>query len=544
MVFRIVLPVVFVLAAAPAVADRIEGQARVAHVTVFPQGAAIRWNVDLAAAPGAHELILPDLPQGIDPSSLRIEAEGARIGAVALQSGRALPSDTPEPAAVTEARARLTTARDALVDFEAGIAARQAAAQAWQERAGITRDLMRGDARVAAVDLQAMVDQAGGMVTDYLARAAAETREADLMANRRDEVQRAVQRAEEHLAAVIDENAGHETLVVALETTGQPARLTLTGFTDAASWAPDYDLRLDRASGQMVLERGLVVQQSSGTDWQDVTLTLSTARPSDQSTATEVPSWLPRIAQPSSPVVRRSAPMEMADMEAGGYVAPVVDVEPVIMESAALASIGMTVAYDYPSPVTIRNDADSLRLKLDQTSIQTEVLAEAAPRYDITAYLLAETTNTTGEPILPGNATLYLDGALVGRTMLDLIAPDDDLHIGFGPLDGITAELRVPEETEGDRGIIRRSNQLIQTETLIVRNLTDQEWPLRVVDRIPVSTQEDLTVKWTADPAPSETDPDGRRGVLYWQAPLAAGETREITLRTELGWPDGQELYR
>ncbi|MBU3031096.1 DUF4139 domain-containing protein [Paracoccus marinaquae] len=544
MTVRIVFPVLFAVFAVPALAERIEGQARTEHVTVFPQGAAIRWQVDLEAAAGTHELILPDLPQGLDPASLRVEAEGARIGSVSLQTARALPGEAPESAAVTEARTRLGDARDALIRFDADVAARRASAEAWRERAGITRDLMRGDSRVDADDLQAMVDEAGGMVADYLARAAAETRDADLMANRRDDVLRGVEQAEQHLAAVIDEAEAHDTLLVALEVAQSPARLTLTGFTGAAGWQPAYDLRLDRASNRLLLERGVIVQQSSGGDWRDVTLTLSTARPSDQSAPTEVMPWFPRIGDPDQiarPRLQSSMGRAADDMaEAAMFDAELA--APVVVETAIVDTGGPAVVYDYPAPVTIRNNADALRLKLDEKTLSPRVFAEATPRFDQTAFLMVEGTNTLNEPILPGTATLHVDGTMIGQTYLDLIVPGDDLRLGFGALDGLTAELRIPEASEGDRGIIRRSNQQTRTETLILRNLTGEDWPLRIVDRIPVATQEDLTVTWRAAPEPSETDPDGRRGLLYWQQDLAAGETREIILTTELRWPEGMVL--
>lgn len=540
---RILSSVLFVLIAAPALAERIEMQPRTTHVTVFPQGAAIDWRIDLDAAPGTHELVVPGLPQGLDPASLRLQADGAHIGAVSLQTTRALPGNAPESAAVTEARDGLAQAQEALIRFDGEVAALRATADSWRERAAITRDLMRGDDRIPPGDLQAMVDEAGGMVADYLTRATAGNREADLMANRRPEMLREVQLAEEHLAAVLDEAAHHATLLVTVETTEKPAQLTLTGFTGAAGWQPDYDLRLDRAAGTLELGRGLVVHQSSGTDWRDVTLTLSTTRPADQNEPTRIDPWMPRIGDPKA-MLERQARTNM------GYAAGALQEEAVfdapppapIIEMAQADTSGIAVVYDYPTPVTIRDGADALRLKLDRKNLSPDLFAEAAPRFDATAFLMAETANTLDEPILPGLATLYLDGTMVGQTDLDLTVPGDDLRLGFGPIDGLTAELRVPDASEGDRGIIRRSNQQSRTETLIVRNLTREDWPLRIVDRVPVSAQDDLKVTWQADPTPTETDPDGRRGVLFWQQDLPAGDTREITLTTELRWPEGQVL--
>lgn len=531
---RILYPLLLTLIAAPAMAERIETQPRTAHVTVFPTGAAIDWQVDLDVAPGTHQLVLPGLPQGLDPSGLRLRAEGARIGAVSLQTDRALPDEAPESTAIAAARDRLAGAQEALIRFDADVAGRRAAADSWRERVAITRDLTRGDSRIEPGDLQATVDAAGGLIAEYMARAAEADGEADLLDNRRLELQRAVERAEAHLAAVTDETARHATLLVEVETTESPAQLTLSGFTDAAGWRPDYDLRLDRAGGRLELGRGLVVQQASGVDWQDVTLTLSTARPVDQIAPTVVNEWIPLLVDPA---VRKL----VSDVVSAGAALAEPVPEPIVVMASADTS-GIAVVYDYPAPVTIRDGADALRLRLDEKALTPELLAEAAPRFDTTAFLMAETANTLDEPILPGTATLYLDGAMVGRTELKLTMPGEDLRLGFGPLDGMTAELRVPDASEGDRGIIRRSNQQTRTETLIVRNLTAETWPLRIVDRVPISHHHDLKITWKADPQPTDTDPDGRRGILFWQQDLPAGETREITLATEMRWPEGQTL--
>ena len=545
MTFHRFLVAALCVAASPTLADRIEIQPRTDHVTIFPQGATIRWQVDLADAPqGRHELILPGLPQGMDPSALRIAAEGATNGSVALQTGRPHPGTAAESPAITDARDRLRAARDALIDLEHTIARHRADADSWRERAGMVRDMMRGDTRVGADQLQANADQAGQMIADYLARASDAGREAALMESGREPLERDIRQAEEALAAVLNDT-GHETLVVTVEKTSDDARLSLSGFTRQASWAPDYDLRLERDSGRIAMQRGLVITQSSGIDWQDVALTLSTARPSGQVAPTEVPGWMPSIVDPATLMRNQGAAAPaVAGAVAESYIASDAAQDSPVAAKAVLANIGMTVAYDYPGPVTIRDGADANRLRLDDKLLEAEVLAEAAPRFDDTAFVVAETTNSLDEPILPGQATLYLDGAMIGQTMLELTAPGDDLDLAFGPIDGITAELRVPEDEQGERGLIRRSNAQSLTETLILRNLTGEDWPLRVVDRVPVSRQSDLTVDWSADPQPSETDPDGRRGILYWQDLLAAGDSREITLTTQMRWPEGKELRR
>lgn len=547
MIHRLAVPAIALLLAGPGFAEQIEIQPRTDHATVFPQGASVSWSVDIAADPGTHQLILPGLPAGFDPATLRVAADGARIGAISLQSNRALPGSADEPQAVTSARAALIEVQDALVSFDSVVAGHHADAQALREQAEIVRDLLRGDSRTMPEDLKTIADTAGELIVTYYAKAQQLQREADLKSHRRGQHERAVQRAEQQLAAVLDSRADRTTVLVTVETTRSPASLRLSGFTTAAGWHPAYDLRLDRTTGRLTLERGLVVTQASGGDWQDVTLTLSTTRPSDRAMPTDVPSWFPRIIDPGQAPqgdlrARKGLATAWSADEAELGAAADAALPPPIIEAATAQFDGLSVVYDYPAAVTIRDGADALRLRLDEKQLSPEIFAEIAPRFDSTAFLIAETVNPLDEPILPGPATLYLDGAMVGQENLDLIVPGDDLRIGFGALDGITAELRIPDDSEGDSGIIRRASRRALTERLITRNLTDEDWPLRVVDRVPVSGQEDLTISWTAEPDPGLSDPDGRRGVLYWQHTLPAGDSLEITLTTEMRWPEGKIL--
>ena len=111
----------------------------------------------------------------------------------------------------------------------------------------------------------------------------------------------------------------------------------------------------------------------------------------------------------------------------------------------------------------------------------------------------------------------------------------------FGPVEGLRLT-RLTDRNEGDRGVITKSNEITEKVSLKVENLTGESWPLRVLDQVPYSEQEDLEIAWNAAPRPAETDVDDRKGVLAWETEIGAGETQEITLSYSIGWPDGMEL--
>ncbi|WP_017999113.1 DUF4139 domain-containing protein [Paracoccus sp. N5] len=533
-----------ILFAGPALADRIETTARVTDVTVYPWGAGVTREAALDLPAGAHELVIPGIPEGVAPESLRISGQGAVIGAVGFQQERALPetpAKSPELAAAEDRVRQLKSELSAHASRVAGIKAQGEAAEDLIE---FLMKLAESDG-MAGNDIAALSGTVGQQLLQARQAAIRAEAEAEAADQGREDLEERLETAEARLEALRGPESARGALVVAVQGQGQPARIRITSLTGDASWQPVYDLSLARKAGTLRLDRGLLVRQSTGEDWAGVHLLLSTARPMDQSAPSELQPQFPRIGENEAQLYSRSAaPMAEAAMDSAERH----EVEPVVLDESAVAGsalagvVGETVVYDYPTSVTLRDGADALRLPLDSHALTPEVVAEAVPRRDDTAYLVADTVNSTGAVILPGSASFYADGALVGRGALELTAAGDKMKLGFGPLTGIKLERRTPDETEGARGLISKSSERQEVAELRIRNLTAEEWPLRVIDRVPVSTQKDLRIDWRADPAPDATDPDGKRGLLVWNRRIAAGEQQVITLSTTLRWPEGQML--
>ncbi|MEO6298524.1 MAG: DUF4139 domain-containing protein, partial [Paracoccaceae bacterium] len=345
--------------------------------------------------------------------------------------------------------------------------------------------------------------------------------------------------AQDAEAALDTGDAAYAALSVMLTTQGEGGHLVVSSFVYDASWAPVYDMALDRKAGNLAVDRGVLVSQSSGEDWAGVELTLSTARPSEQSAPTALWPELRAIGDPNPP----APPMDMA--VAGGMDAPVMEAAPTAAaktETATLAYQGDTVVYHYPSAVDVASGVENLRLALDQVSFDVKIEARAVPRYDATAFLLAELTNDGKEILLPGTAYLHRDGALVGSVQLAVLSPGDKAELGFGAIDGLRLKRDMPQRAEGDRGVFTTSTQIEEKAVLEVENLTGESWPVRLMDQVPYSEQEDLQISFTSDPEPSEKDVDGKRGVLAWEFDLAAGEKKAVTLDSVMSWPEGKVL--
>lgn len=538
-----ILVLLALLLPAPALAEQILASSKITAVTVFPQGAEVVREVRFTAAAGAYELLITDLPPATAQDMLRlVPQEGLQLGAYALRTDRLPPRDELTNPALAAARAEVEAWEAKEREAQATVEAIDIKVQAAEAQAGFLAGVK---AEGAGLTPEAVKALAGMIGTEVLAaKQAAMAARADMPAAQKalEAVQKELAKAREAEAAVLTGAENYAALSVALTAARDGEQtLTLSHFVYEASWMPVYDINLTRGeTAALDLKRGVLVSQYSGEDWQGVNLTLSTAQPSAQAEPSRLWPDQRRIVDPV-----KEAEQIARDGDMGGMMEPVM--EPAIVEAAtsmsALAGYqGDTVVYRYPVPVDVADGVESLRLALDEKTYAADAFAQAVPRRDETAFLMAKFTNDSGEILLPGTVFLMREGVLVSGGALEILAPGAEATLAFGAIEGLRLKRDMPERAEGDRGILSGSTQLEEKAVLEVENLTNEAWAVRLLDQVPYSEQEDLEISFEASPAPSETDVEGQRGIMAWEFDVAPGETKSVSLTHVLSWPAGMEL--
>lgn len=531
-----------VLACLPlsALAGEFSLPSRVSAVTLYPQGANVTREASFSVPEGAHDLILADLPEGTPLASVRVSVSGARMGGVRTRNDYVPPRPPQESAALIAARAEVERLEAALRSARAGVEDIRLEAEAARARIAFLEGIGQGDG-LAALGPGALRDLAGMIGTETLAARRESTdalRRAEAAERDLEDLVEALARAQQALEALVPEAGARAMLSVAISADA-PAegRLSVTYTIPDAGWQPLYDLHLARESGQVRIERGAFVQQATGENWTDVALVLSTRRPSDQGAPGEIWPWIPRIVDPDDirPMPRIKGGEERLSMAADAP-APEADMARADFE-------GLSVSYSYPAPVSVATGADRVRLMLPPLETAARIEARAVPLVDETAFLVARLTPPAEEVLLPTpEARFYLDGRYTGQRWLPLVPGGEEVTLSFGPIEGLRLSRVIRTRSEGDRGLISRASEMREEVEITVENLTATAWPVHLIDRVPVSEQEDLRVTWQADPAPDETDLDDARGILGWHFDLAAQSRRTVTLSTRLSWPEGKML--
>lgn len=530
-----------------AAAEDIVVPSAVTRATLYPDGAALTRLAEAELPAGSGAVIVTGLPRGLNPDTLRVSGAGDfQIGAVSYRDRRLPPRAPEDGAAIEAARAEIARLEAAIREATAEIGAIRLRIDAARARldflssvgASKAAEPLAGTSPAEIRDLARMLGE-----ETLAARSAAHAAEQEIAAAERaraelDEELAEARAALEALTRPAPPGAALRVEVRAAAATS--ARLEIRYQSPAAAWQPVYDLRLSRGeTATLELVRGALVRQATGGDWTGVALTLSTARPSGQTGPSEV---MPRRLRIGPPVTADRQRISGESEMLSGAAEPAQSAPAADAIGARTEMQGLTVVYRYPDPVDVASGAEAARLALDRIALAPDLTAVAAPRLDATAYLVAEAENASGELILPGPVSFYMDGAFVGSGRIGLWAGGETARFPFGPIEGLRLSRRILERLEGDRGVISRSNRVFERAEIAVENLTDRAWPVQLRDRVPYSEQEDLRIDYTAEPPADTADPDGLRGVLEWRFEIAPGGTRTIRLEHEISWPEGDIL--
>ena len=441
---------------------------------------------------------------------------------------------------VRRAKDALDTAQETLAAFDDEVNAIKARVDAAQARIDFLEGLGDSELTFDVTTLRALgraIAEDGADARADIIAAQAELRQTEVTRKPLEETVQLAQVALDRVQGPFLE-ASELSLNVTVPEAGN-VRIDLTYWVYQTGWQPVYRLKLQNADSPILeLERSVAIRQSSGEHWREVDMTVTSLAARTRSRPSDL--WPQKLQIEDKPDPKLNLQSRSYADEAAE---PIIEA-PVIVEEAGAPSVdtsGVGVRYNFDQSVTVFEREDAL-LALDPLSFSVEVDARAVPSRNETAFRMVSFTNDSGERLIAGPAFGVVDGQSIGEIQIETIEVNDDVAIGFGPIHGLQLRRAVLDRSEGERGIISRGNARDEQARLVVENLSARNWDVTVVDRVPYSEQEELEIAWRAQPAPTRTDVEDKRGILEWDLNISAGTTREIILNTEILWPDDKIL--
>ena len=543
MTFLFRLTAVICMITLPVSAETVSAASKITSVTLYGSGAIVKRQLSLTLPAGVTDVVLPDLPQDIDLSTLQIKTpDGVELVSLTLAKDRLPPlEDTPD-AAVQAARAEVDRLEAALRQSASAVESIGLKAAAANETLAALRGIAQtGHGYQTVDDLRAMSQMIGQEALVALQAAHQAVLDAAAAEMARADDLKALEFAKAALAALTPGQEGRSALLMSLSSEGGPAVLEMTNFA-FGGWRPFYELRLTTGgTPSLTIERGATVTQESGEDWAGVELILTTADLDTSDAAGHLHGKRLRVAEIST---EQNSAMTSDGGAAIGGAAVGAMAEP-LMEPVAFRfeNQGLATLYRFPVPVSLRSSAEEeTRLSMNSVEFTPDIYAMAIPLHYLKAFVTADFTNTSDEPLQRAATRLYLDDVLVGTGGIEYVPVGGKTTVGFGPVEGLVVKRTVSDSLQGEKGLITVTNNSKEMVQIDLNNLTGRDWPVRIHDQVPYSEQSDLKIDFTASPPATTENLDGERGVLEWRFDLPAGQTKQITLETRMQWPDGMEL--
>jgi len=530
------LALVAASAAAPARAADLDASSAIDAVTVYPDGASVTRVITLDLPAGDTTLVARDFPLGLDVSSLRVEGEAATkmvIGAI-----DAKPPRTTPPVNLPEIDKRIEALKDERVNLEDAVAA-AAARRKFAERfaeaspAGLGE---KGEARPIAEWRTAFA-----AVSEEVASADAAIREAE---RKQRDIDREIARLEQDRAAKPPSKL--EVRIDLASTAPARATLKVTYAVRHARWMPLYDARLDTGAKDrkpaLELVRRAEITQTTGEDWSNIALVVSTVRMARGGSAPDLSSLIvqyPPSLQPLSSAA--DAPRQRAMTAPAAVPAPANEVmaKRADEQQASVEVSAFQVMFRIPGRVSVGTNEGAKSLRISTATIAPDLAIHSAPVLDPTAFLEASFTQTEDAPLLPGRVAIYRDGMFVGSGKMAAAAKDETVRLGFGADDKVKIERSVVRRNEGSAGLIVTTSKTDERAfKTSVRNGHDFPVKIAITDQLPVSENEDIQVEMLPSTTPpTATNLRDKRGVLEWTFEAKPGEVKEIAFAWRVRWP-------
>lgn len=250
-------------------------------VTLFLSGAQVTRSAQATLESGISELTFTGLSTGIDANTIRVTGEGnftiisvnSRINYLKTQK------TIKDEELLIDRKKKLETQLEDN-DAQKGVVIAEENLLKANQKIGLP------EKGTTAPELKA--------AADFFRIRLTELSEKKLELSRKDELlQEELKKINNQLSESSGEDIKPTGEIMVQVMTKEPliARFKISYLVRAASWKPEFDLRLDDISQPVELSRRAKISQNSGEDWKDIKLTLSTGNPNESGTEPRLSTW-------------------------------------------------------------------------------------------------------------------------------------------------------------------------------------------------------------------------------------------------------------
>jgi len=521
-------------------------------VTVYTDRAVVTRTATTELTGGLAELVFANLPQALNEQSLQVSGKGTAAATILDVSAKQTYVDFTPNARVKELEDQLKALAKQMrgLDDRGGVLEAQTTMLTQMQAALFappTKDVPRPDLNQFTSSLT--------FLTEQKARIAADRATLD---EQREDLQNKINTVQAQLNELRGAGGRAFKTVTVRVNAAQAGSLDLAlSYTvPGASWVPSYDARVLSADRAVALGYFGLVRQSTGEDWKDVALTLSTARPSLGGAAPVLTTWNLDVFNPivlrqqlenerrrdyaaksvNAPAVAGAVNMQTLTSSVDeGYFADKKEKDAEVAQ-ATIESGATSASFKIAASASVPSDNSPQKVPITSATLKAQPEYLTVPKRQATAFLTSKVVNSSEFPLLAGAMNVFLDGTFVATSHLRTVMAGEKFDLALGADEGIGVKHKRVNKFTEDTGLTNSGKRITYEYLLTVQNNKKTTERVIVADQIPLSRNEKIVVKQLT-PDAKELKPTDE-GTLKWTLDLKPGEKRELTVKFAVEYPN------
>lgn len=514
-------------------------KSKITDVTVYQRGARVTNEAFINLKPGNNEVVISDITTSVNANSVQVKLAGSAILLSATTRVRVLENK--------ELPIRTKTLSDSLQWVDQEITWNLQQKEVYNGEA----NLITANQKLGSNEEKATVEEIIRLSEFYRSRLLEirkKTHSIDKKVVDLKLLKTSIQQKLQELQYLEKKSVGEIVLKVSSKTTTK-VKATVTYLTYSAGWAPIYDVRAAGADKPVNLVYKANVYQTTGYNWGNTSLTISTGNPTANNNRPTMYPWYIDFSQPivfnqiqqdkSKKMYMQNA-LQRATVASEAEAAPMLDEVATIGYVAELKTNNIAAEYKIDIPQEIPSDGKQHLVAIKEYELNSKFTYHSIPKLDKSAFLIAKVADYGNFNLLPGQSNLFFDGMYIGQSYLNPVTTVDSMLLSMGRDEKIIVKRNELKDLTA-RQSIGSNTKVTKAIEISVRNNNSYSIEMDLMDQIPLSKNKEIEVK-IEDAGGAKIDVD--YGSLLWKMNIKAGETQKVKFIYSVKYPKDKSVNK
>ncbi len=316
-------------------------------------------------------------------------------------------------------------------------------------------------------------------------------------------------------------------------------------FATDCGWAPFYDFKIADISKPVNLVYNAKMYNSTGIDWNNIQLTVSTSDPSKSAMLPVLDPWRIDFESPTQPMYSSGRQYNWANKSKisknGGFSNGNSNNIGYKEEQKKFTTIDisqLSVDFEIGEKKTIPTDGKPYLVEMKQYNLKADYHYVAIPKLDAKAYLMASILDWDTLNLIEGPANVYMGKTYIGESYINPNIDGDTLEVSVGRDQKVV--LKYEKKKEKSHKTFFSGNTVNSfTYEISIRNGNNKDVSINLYDQVPISGNSEIVVD-IAEISLADWNKDN--GKLQWNINVKAGESVKYIISYSVKYPKNRPV--